>query len=83
MNVVYNIIVNIDGLTSEFVLDLGLDGVDRVHGVDLERDGLTSEGLDKNLHASSGRQPPRPGRQPPHRKVPHWHKDFLLLNHSC
>merc|ERR1711977_677400 len=32
------------------VLDLGLDGVDGVAGLDLEGDGLSSEGLDEDLH---------------------------------
>ena len=32
------------------VLDLGLDVLDRVGGLDIESDGFTSEGLDENLH---------------------------------
>jgi hypothetical protein len=32
------------------VLDLGLDVLDRVRGLDLERDGLAREGLDEDLH---------------------------------
>merc|ERR1712139_105203 len=35
------------------VLDLGLDGVDGVAGLDLEGDGLSSESLHKNLHSST------------------------------
>lgn len=31
-------------------LDLGLDIVDRVRGLDLKGNGLTREGLDENLH---------------------------------
>ena len=34
----------------EQTLDFGLDIVDSVRGLDLERDSLTREGLDKNLH---------------------------------
>ena len=32
------------------VLDLGLDVLDGVRGLHIEGDGLTREGLDKNLH---------------------------------
>ena len=32
------------------VLDLGLDIVDGVRGLNLEGDGLAREGLDENLH---------------------------------
>ena len=32
------------------VLDLSFDGLDRVGLLDLESDGFTGEGLDKNLH---------------------------------
>ena len=32
------------------VLDLGLDVLDGVRGLDLEGDGLTREGLDEDLH---------------------------------
>jgi hypothetical protein len=35
------------------VLDLALDIVDRVGRLDLEGDGLSSQGLNKNLHTSS------------------------------
>merc|ERR1719382_946352 len=38
---------------SLLVLDLGLDVLDGVRGLDLEGDGLTGEGLDEDLHASS------------------------------
>ena len=34
------------------VLDLGLDVLNAVRGLDLEGDGLPSEGLDEDLHAS-------------------------------
>lgn len=33
------------------VLDLGLNVVDRVRGLDLEGDGLSSESLHEDLHA--------------------------------
>ena len=35
------------------VLDLGLDVVDRVRGLDIERDGLAGQRLDKDLHSSA------------------------------
>ena len=35
------------------VLDLRLDVVDRVRGLDLEGNGLTRQGLDENLHATT------------------------------
>ena len=35
------------------VLDLGLDSVDGVASLYLEGDGLTSEGLDENLHVGA------------------------------
>ena len=35
---------------SLLVLDLGLDVLDGVRGLDLEGDGLTREGLDEDLH---------------------------------
>jgi len=35
------------------VLDLGLNVIDGVRGLDLEGDGLSSQGLDEDLHASS------------------------------
>merc|ERR1712045_323927 len=38
---------------SLLVLDLGLDVLDRVRGLDLKGDGLSGEGLDEDLHASS------------------------------
>merc|ERR1711974_394289 len=37
---------------SLLVLDLGLDILNGVRGLDLEGDGLTGEGLDEDLHAS-------------------------------
>ena len=41
------------GRDSFFVLDLGLDVVDGVGWLDVEGNGLSSEGLDKDLHATS------------------------------
>jgi len=38
---------------SFLVLDLGLDILDGVSWLDIEGDGLTSEGLDEDLHTSS------------------------------
>ena len=38
---------------SLLVLDLGLDVLDRVRGLNLKGDGLPGEGLDEDLHASS------------------------------
>merc|ERR1712018_992062 len=38
---------------SLLVLDLGLDVLNGVRGLHLESDGLTGEGLDEDLHASS------------------------------
>merc|ERR1712026_531386 len=38
---------------SLLVLDLSLDVLDGVRGLDLEGDGLTGEGLDEDLHTSS------------------------------
>merc|ERR1712026_428402 len=38
---------------SLLVLDLSLDVLDGVRGLDLEGDGLAGEGLDEDLHASS------------------------------
>ena len=35
------------------VLDLGLDVVDGVRGLHVERDGLAGQGLDKDLHSSA------------------------------
>ncbi len=34
------------------VLDLGLDVVNGIRGLDLKGDGLAGEGLDKDLHAT-------------------------------
>jgi len=41
---------------SLLVLDLGLDVLNRVAGLNLEGDCLASEGLDENLHSSSQSQ---------------------------
>jgi len=41
------------GWNSFLVLDLGFDVVDSVCWLDIEGDGLTCEGLDKDLHTSS------------------------------
>ena len=38
------------------VLDLGLDILNAVRGLDLEGDGLASQGLDENLHLSVSRR---------------------------
>ena len=38
---------------SLLVLDFGLDIVDRIRGLDLESDGLSSQGLDENLHTTT------------------------------
>jgi len=38
------------GRDALLVLDLGLDVVDRVRGLDLQGDGLTREGLHEDLH---------------------------------
>ena len=43
------------------VLDLGLDIIDSVRGLDLESDGLSSEGLDENLHVGMWREVCRSG----------------------
>jgi len=44
------------------VLDLGLDIVDRVTGLDFQSDGFSSECLDKDLHASSKAKDEMEGR---------------------
>jgi hypothetical protein len=44
------------GRDTFLVLDLGLHVLDGVGGLDVEGDGLTSEGLDKDLHSSSESQ---------------------------
>merc|ERR1719284_11321 len=36
-----------------FVLDLGLDVLDGVCGLNIKSDGLTSQGLDEDLHTTS------------------------------
>ena len=41
------------GRNALLVLDLGLHVVDRVGGLDLERDGLAGERLDEDLHAAA------------------------------
>merc|ERR1719163_351321 len=41
------------GRDALLVLDLGLDVVDRVRRLDLKSDGLSGEGLDKDLHATA------------------------------
>jgi len=41
------------GRDSFLVLNLGFDVFNRVTGLDFQRDGLASEGLDKDLHATS------------------------------
>jgi len=42
------------GRDTLLVLDLGLDIVDGVRGLDLESDGLSGEGLNEDLHAECG-----------------------------
>ena len=41
------------GRDSFLVLDLSLDVLDRVRGLDLKSDGLSGQSLDKDLHTSS------------------------------
>jgi len=41
------------GRDAFLVLNLALDVVDGIGGFDLESDGLTSEGLNEDLHSSS------------------------------
>jgi len=41
------------GRNTLFVLDLGLDVINRVRRLDLQRNGLSSQGLDKDLHTST------------------------------
>ena len=38
------------GRDAFFVLDLALDGLNRVRGLNVESDGLAGEGLHENLH---------------------------------
>ena len=38
------------GRNALLVLDLGLDILDRVRGLNVERDGLAGQGLDEDLH---------------------------------
>jgi hypothetical protein len=46
------------------VLDLGLDIIDGIGGLDLEGDGLAGEGLHKDLHSyHKGQSPQRKKRQ--------------------
>jgi len=47
---------------SLLVLNLGLDILDGVGGLDLEGDSLTSEGLDKDLHTSTEAKDQMEGR---------------------
>jgi hypothetical protein len=44
------------GWDSFLVLDLGLDSLDGVSGLDLKGDGLASQSLDEDLHSSSQSQ---------------------------
>ncbi|PAV70180.1 hypothetical protein WR25_12798 [Diploscapter pachys] len=50
------------GRNSLLVLDLGLDVLDGVRGLDFQSDGLSSEGLDEDLHASTETQDEMEGR---------------------
>ncbi len=45
-----NVLVSNNFLDALLVLDLCLDGVDGVGGLDFEGDGLAGEGLNENLH---------------------------------
>ena len=47
---------------SFLVLNLGLDVLDRVGGLDLEGDGLAGQGLDEDLHASAQTKDEMEGR---------------------
>merc|ERR1711944_367389 len=47
---------------SLLVLDLGLDVLNAIGGLDLEGDGLPSEGLDEDLHTSSESEHKMEGR---------------------
>merc|ERR1711913_1813 len=47
---------------SLLVLDLGLDVLNAIRGLDLEGDGLPGEGLDEDLHTSSESQNKMQGR---------------------
>jgi len=40
------------GRDAFFVLNLALDGVDRIRGFNFERNSFSGEGLDENLHAT-------------------------------
>jgi len=44
------------------ILDLGLDVLDGVSWLDIEGDGLTSEGLDEDLHSTSKSEDEMEGR---------------------
>merc|ERR1711909_223377 len=50
------------GGDSFLVLDLGLDVLNAIRGLDLEGDGLPGEGLDEDLHTSSESQNKMQGR---------------------
>merc|ERR1712200_236898 len=50
------------GGDSLLVLDLGLDVLNAIRGLDLEGDGLPGEGLDEDLHTSSESQNKMQGR---------------------
>ena len=50
------------GRDSFLVLDLGLDIIDGVRSLDVKGDGLSSEGLNEDLHASSESQDEMEGR---------------------
>ena len=50
------LIVLLFGLPLTFlILDLLLDALDGVAGLDVQRDGLTRQGLDEDLHRHDGR----------------------------
>merc|ERR1712212_827760 len=50
------------GGDSLLVLDLGLDVLNAIRGLDLEGDGLPREGLDEDLHTSSESENKMKGR---------------------
>merc|ERR1712110_655409 len=50
------------GRNSFLVLDLGLDVLNGVRGLDIESDGFTSESLDEDLHTTSESEDEMEGR---------------------
>ena len=66
------------GRDALLVLDLGLDVIDRVRGLDLKGDGLASERLDEDLHGADPRRflPPQKLTPSDHQGV-HWRDSQL------